>query len=37
MQTVETKHVVPLFRNCQAVKDAAKQARVQLLLLAMLV
>ncbi|WP_156906450.1 hypothetical protein [Halomonas halocynthiae] len=33
-EQVETKHVVPLFRNGQAVKDAAKQARVELLLLA---
>tara|TARA_R110000824_G_scaffold180013_4_gene360387 strand:+ start:1268 stop:1915 length:648 start_codon:yes stop_codon:yes gene_type:complete len=36
IQHVESKHVVPLFRNGQAIKDAAKQARVQLLLLAQL-
>lgn len=33
-EVVEAEHVVPLFRNGQAIKDAAKQARVQLLLLA---
>lgn len=36
MEKVETKHVVPLFKSGQAVKDAAKQARAQLLLLARL-
>lgn len=35
-ELVETKHVVPLFKNGQALKDAAKQARVQLLLLSKL-
>lgn len=35
-EQIDTKHVVPLFRNGQAVKDAAKQARVQLILLAKL-
>jgi len=35
-QPIESKHVVPLYRNGQAIKDAAKQARVQLLLLAQL-
>ncbi|UPT53261.1 hypothetical protein [Synechococcus phage Yong-L1-251] len=33
IQHLESKHVVPLFKNGQALKDAAKQARVQLLLL----
>lgn len=34
LQQIEFKHVVPPFRNGQSIKDAAKQARVQLLLLA---
>lgn len=36
IEAVETKHAVPLFKNGQAVKDAAKQAKVQMLLLARL-
>ncbi|MGP9679953.1 hypothetical protein ACT3TC_15105 [Halomonas sp. AOP27-A1-41] len=34
LRKVESKHIVPLFRNGQSIKDAAKHARVQLLLLA---
>lgn len=33
VQHVESKHVVPLFRNGKAIKNAANEARVQLLLL----
>ncbi|SES12183.1 hypothetical protein SAMN04487958_107183 [Vreelandella subterranea] len=36
MERVETKHVVPLFRDGIAIKNAAKQARVALILLAKL-
>ncbi|SDI30685.1 hypothetical protein SAMN04487867_104198 [Vreelandella titanicae] len=32
-ERVESRHVVPLFKSGQALKDAAKHARVQLLLL----
>ncbi|WP_237673508.1 hypothetical protein [Vreelandella profundi] len=35
-ESVETKHVVPLFRDGMAIKNAAKQARVALILLAKL-